>query len=63
MPSPSHEVIEMLLQTKPKIHKSHKLVLVVASDYRVWLSHLTSDLCEVCSCLRPGEGVLFHLQS
>nr|KAF6419964.1 hypothetical protein HJG59_001350 [Molossus molossus] len=59
----SQEVIGMLLEKKHKIDKSHKFVLLVVKDYRAGLSGLILDPCELGSCLRPVDGLLFHLPS
>lgn len=52
----SHKEIKMFPLTKHRIHESHKFVLVVVNDYRVWLSSLTSGPRELGSCRRPGEA-------
>lgn len=52
-----------VLRTKHKIDKSHKSMLLVRNDYRAWLSTVTLDPLEMGSCLRPGDSLLFRLQS
>lgn len=48
-------MIEMFVRTKHKIDKSHEFALVVVNDDIAWLSGLTSDPRELCSCLYDLE--------
>ncbi|KAM7149576.1 BRISC and BRCA1-A complex member 1-like [Molossus nigricans] len=47
----SQKMIEMFVLTKHKIDKGHDFALVVVNDDTAWLSGLTSDPHELCSCL------------
>ncbi|MBV98218.1 BRISC and BRCA1-A complex member 1, partial [Eschrichtius robustus] len=51
----SQKMIEMFVRTKHKIDKSHEFALVVVNDDTAWLSGLTSDPRELCSCLYDLE--------
>ncbi|XP_058419648.1 BRISC and BRCA1-A complex member 1 isoform X1 [Diceros bicornis minor] len=51
----SQKMIEMFVRTKHKIDKSHEFALVVVNDDIAWLSGLTSDPRELCSCLYDLE--------
>ncbi|KAK2499283.1 hypothetical protein MC885_018185 [Smutsia gigantea] len=51
----SQKMIEMFVRTKHKINKSHEFALVVVNDDITWLSGLTSDPRELCSCLYDLE--------
>lgn len=51
----SQKMIEMFVRTKHKIDKSHEFALVVVNDDMAWLSGLTSDPRELCSCLYDLE--------
>ncbi|KAH0503925.1 BRISC and BRCA1-A complex member 1 [Microtus ochrogaster] len=51
----SQKMVEMFVRTKHKIDKSHEFALVVVNDDPAWLSGLTSDPRELCSCLYDLE--------
>ncbi|XP_021074958.1 BRISC and BRCA1-A complex member 1 [Mus pahari] len=51
----SQKMVEMFVRTKHKIDKSHEFALVVVNDDSAWLSGLTSDPRELCSCLYDLE--------
>ncbi|XP_068958176.1 BRISC and BRCA1-A complex member 1 isoform X1 [Petaurus breviceps papuanus] len=51
----SQKMIEMFVRTKHKIDKCHEFALVVVNDDTTWLSGLTSDPRELCSCLYDLE--------
>lgn len=51
----SQKMIEMFVRTKHKIDKRHEFALVVVNDDTAWLSGLTSDPRELCSCLYDLE--------
>ncbi|XP_068958178.1 BRISC and BRCA1-A complex member 1 isoform X2 [Petaurus breviceps papuanus] len=62
----SQKMIEMFVRTKHKIDKCHEFALVVVNDDTTWLSGLTSDPRELCSCLYDLETatcMAFNLDS